>query len=436
MNILVVDDDRFNLKVVYGYLKDYFPDCKIYLCQEPRLVSGILENENINVLLLDIMMPEISGVDILKEIRANPSYNSIEIIILTAMDDMAIFGTCFDLGANDFLRKPINTIEFHSRIKTAISSVNHTNALQEMYEEMRQQNNELNNINKQLKDTQFHLVQSEKLAAIGELAAGVAHEINNPLGYVGSNFETMGSYLGKMKIFISYVLEQLKAFEKNEYIKSNQENEEFIQLIYDMHKKLKLDFIINDLSEIINDSQEGVHKASEIVKSLRNFARTGLEDERNCFLLSDIIKEVLLIARNEAKYSVNVAHLNPSEIKLYCNKSQIGQVLLNIIINGIQAIKAQKREEFGKIDVITYEENDYIGINIIDDGPGMSKETRDKIFDPFFTTKEVGKGTGLGLSISHDLIVKKHNGIIDVKSEVGKGTSFMIKLPNITKKEE
>lgn len=188
---------------------------------------------------------------------------------------------------------------------------------------------------------------------------------------------------------------------------------------------------MKDIDGLIHDSKDGIEKVTEIVKSLRNFAHTGLENEMNYCTLGEILEQVLLIVRNEAKYAVEIKITNFDTPDVYCNRSQISQVFLNIILNAIQAIKQQKRTDLGNVFIKIYKEEEYVCISIKDDGPGIPKENLSKIFNPFFTTKEVGQGTGLGLSISHDIIVKKHNGILNVTSDIGEGSEFIIKLPMV-----
>ncbi len=424
--VLIVDDDIFNLKVADGYIKTNFPDFCVLLCQKPKEVMDLLENEHVDIILLDIMMPQVSGIDLLKEIRMHHEYREIQVLMLTALDNAESFSECFEMGANDFLRKPIDIVEFRARIKSAAMTRYNILVLKELNAKMKLQNDEIRVINSQLKDTQFHLIQSEKLAAIGELAAGVAHEINNPIGYVGSNLETMEGYLKKMQGFIDSTMQNIDVLALHQEDPAINELKEAIRENY---KKFRIDYISEDLGSIIMDSREGVQKVTEIVKSLRNFARTGNEDEKAYCTVREMIDQALLIVRNEAKYNVLFTVNSLDDDEMFCHKGQISQVFLNIVLNAIQAIKTQDRLDMGKISISVYKQNEYICIRIEDDGPGIQEEHLSKIFSPFFTTKDVGQGTGLGLSISHDIVVKNHGGIIEVESTVGVGTAFMIKIP-------
>ncbi|PKM50994.1 MAG: hybrid sensor histidine kinase/response regulator [Firmicutes bacterium HGW-Firmicutes-7] len=426
MRVLVVDDDRFNLMVAQGYLKYYFKEFTVFLCEDSKLVMNMLETENIDILLLDIMMPEIDGIDILTEIRGNEAYGDLQVIMLTAMNDKDSFKTCFELGASDYVRKPIDITEFQARVKAAAKNRSNTLMLRDMIEMMKNQNNELKTVNALLKDTQFHLVQSEKMAAIGELAAGVAHEINNPIGYVDSNLETLSAYLKKINEYLIYnqgCLENMvTCLEDSQY-------QQLMDSIREKYNDLKIQIISGDLDNIIKDSRDGIQRVAEIIQSLLNLSTTSLDQQNGYCLLELVINQVLLIVKHETDHVAKITQNAVVLPEVYCNAGQIGQVLLNIIANAIQAIKSQRKESLGHIELNTYEEPGYICISITDDGPGIPEENLAKIFNPFFTSKEVGQGTGLGLSISYDIIVNKHKGILDVKSVLDKATTFIIKLP-------
>jgi two-component system, NtrC family, sensor kinase len=426
LNVLVVDDDKINLKLAKAYLKHAFPDYQVSLVSEPSRVMEILKEQNVDIVLLDIMMPEISGIDLLKSIREETSFRDIQVLMLTAMTDMHIFKTCFEGGANDFLRKPIEIIEFRSRISAAAKHRNHILALRENNEKMQVQTQELLKLNQKLQDAQFHLIQAEKLAAIGELAAGVAHEINTPIGYVGSNFETFSKYIFKIRTFMDYCFDELRTSQRSE----NQSLIHEVSLrITEKYKSLMLDYVLTDMLDIIQESQEGVSKITEIVRSLKGFAWKGSDEKKDWHTLKEIIEQVLPMIRNEAKYVVDIKRMDCELPPILCNKGQISQVILNILMNAIQEIKAQERKELGSIVIRGFQEDEYVCVGIWDDGPGVEPDHISQIFNPFFTTKDVGKGTGLGLSISHEIIVKRHHGILDVKSAPGLGAEFVIKLP-------
>lgn len=425
MRILVVDDQKFNLKLAESYIKMASNEYSIILCENPLKVMGILEEEPIDIILLDIMMPEISGVELLKEIRLQKKYNDIQIIILTALTDNENFIECFEAGANDYIRKPIEQLEFHARLKAAVMQRKNSLVLKEMLETAKIQNSELKELYARLKDTQFHLVQSEKMAAIGELAAGIAHEINNPAGYISGNLETLAKYAERIKRYINHTRVGME-----EIVKNPQPYDAFLKCM-EMHtklfKELKLEAITEDLESIIKDSQEGIKRISDIVNYMMSFSDTGDNTDRVSCSINELIRRVLLVVSHETRGIADISFEPQNVSDIICLKGQLEQVFLNIIINSIQAVKS-KNEGNGSIVIKTYMENENVCCSVTDNGIGIPEEHLDKVFNPFFTTRDVGQGKGLGLSISHDIIVNKHGGIIDIKSQYGYGSEFIIKL--------
>jgi signal transduction histidine kinase len=425
MNILVVDDSQLNLVLAERYLKEIDEIDQIILCEEPQKVKNIVDEKEIDILILDVVMPVCTGFDVLKLIKSDEKYADMPIIMFTSLTDNESFKKCFELGASDYINKPIIPIEFTARIKAAIEIRSKSKKLKEMVVHTQQQNEELKEINTKLTNTQFHLIQSEKMAAIGQLAAGVAHEINNPMGFVNSNFEVLSKYLKNISDYLLSVDEKLNEMKACD----NQSCNVIIEEIQANYKKLKIRLILDELEDVLSDSVNGVKRVTEIIQSLRIFARSTKDDEKDTYGVLDLVNQVISISRNEIKYVSEIKIDIADELVIYCNKVQIGQVLINIIVNAAQAIKSQNSDKLGQILISANVSGDYVCISITDNGPGIPKENLNKIFEPFFTTKEVGQGTGLGLSISYDIITKKHNGFMEVESQVGYGTSFTIKLP-------
>lgn len=428
MKILVVDDDRFNLTIANDFIKKSDIECEVTLCNDPTKVERLMKKNSFDIIFLDIVMPEIDGIDVLKQIRANFEYNNIQVIMLTSLTDSHSFKNCFENGADDYVNKPIKEVEFFARLKAAVKTRNNALMLKDMFERIKKQNKELKGLNKTLKDTQFHVIQKEKMAAIGELAAGVAHEINNPLGYLGSNLETLSKFIPRIKTMIEEYRRFIKSVSSNEIFMEQHNINEGLSNVDYIEKKLKIDFVVSEIGEIIKDSMDGVNRVSKIVKSLQNFAKTGFDDEITSNDLNMIIDEVILLLNNDLK---NIATIKKNYVvipEVLCNRSQIGQVILSLITNSLQAIASQNRLD-GKIIIETFREKDMVCCSICDDGPGIDQEMINRIFDPFFTTKEVGSATGIGLSISYDIIVKKYNGEFDVESIPNVKTIFKFKLP-------
>lgn len=425
MKVLVVDDSQLNLAIAKRYLEDIPDITQIFLCNDPAQAEALLTENRIDILILDILMPAITGIDLLTRLKSDPNYDDLLIIMLTSLDDLESYKKCFELGAFDYINKPINVIELNARLKVAIESKNSSNHLKALIETTRTQNEELKEMNAKLTEAKFSLVQSEKMAAIGQLAAGIAHEINNPMGFVISNFDTLRKYFNRVIEFLTFVQDRIDGREPSEQLDLCRYKTE----LSDKYKSLKMDYIMDELEDIFTDSIGGLQRITEIVQSLRVFARSSRDDEKDTNVLLDLLTQVILITRNEVKYVAEIELEVPDDIIIYCNRVQLGQVFVNIIINAAQAIRSQRRAELGLIKIIARKADQQILIRFIDDGPGIPEENILKLFEPFFTTKEIGQGTGLGLSISYDIIVNKHNGSIDVNSELGKGATFLVTLP-------
>lgn len=270
---------------------------------------------------------------------------------------------------------------------------------------------------------QSQIITQEKMAGIGQLSAGIAHEINNPLGFVKSNISTLSGYKDKIK-----QLSRLY-FNIEEVLKlSNQElYKEKIEEIEEYKRKNKIKFVFEDIDDIVLESQDGIKRIENIVKSLLGFARKASSSEYNEYDINSNIKSTITIAYNEIKYYAMIEENLEEVPKIKALEGEINQVILNILVNAAHAIKAKGIQ--GLIKIHTYCDGAYVKCEISDNGIGISQNNISNIFNPFFTTKPVGIGTGLGLSISHDIIVNKHSGAIEVKSIEGKGTTFIISLP-------
>jgi PAS domain S-box-containing protein len=267
-----------------------------------------------------------------------------------------------------------------------------------------------------LKSAQSQALQREKMASIGQLAAGVAHEINNPMGFIMSNLNTLQKYTEKLAGFIrmqSAAIEELsKAAGASRVVNALKEEK----------RKIKLDYLLEDLNSLLMESRDGAERVKKIVQDLKGFARLD-EAEVKTADINQGIESSINIIWNELKYKATLKKDYGDIPQTICNLGQLNQVFMNIIFNAAQAI-----EDYGEIVVRTWSEGGNIYIMISDTGVGIPADKLERIFEPFYTTKDVGKGTGLGLSIAYD-IIKKHNGEIRVESEVGKGTTFTIVLP-------
>jgi signal transduction histidine kinase len=277
-----------------------------------------------------------------------------------------------------------------------------------------QTNEQLREANQRLSDTQAKLVQSEKLASIGQLAAGVAHEINNPIGYIFSNFTSLERYLGQL-------FQMLALYEKTEASLSDTSAAAQIKTL---REGIELEFLKSDIPSLMAESREGIERVRKIVQDLKDFSRVDARLEWEWANIHKGIESTLNIVNNEIKYKADVIKEFGNLPEIECLPSEINQVIMNLLVNAAHAIDKER----GTIAIRTGVTAEEVWVTVEDDGAGIAAENLPRIFDPFFTTKPVGKGTGLGLSLSYG-IVKKHNGRLEVESTCGRGTRFTVSLP-------
>jgi signal transduction histidine kinase len=275
----------------------------------------------------------------------------------------------------------------------------------------------------EIKETQAQLMQQEKMASIGQLAAGVAHEINNPTGFVSSNLNTLTGYQEDIRNVVGKYRELMEDLKKLSGTGAlPQAIDEQVNHLADIEKDADIDFILGDVSDLIRESREGVERIKNIVIDLKDFSHPG-EDKMQTADVNKGIESTLNVVWNELKYKATVIK-DFSPIPLVsCYPQQLNQVFMNILVNAAQAI-----QDHGEIRISTEAEDGFITIRISDTGVGIPPENMSRIFDPFFTTKEVGKGTGLGMHVAYNIVLK-HKGRIDVESIVGKGTTFSVRIP-------
>ena len=281
---------------------------------------------------------------------------------------------------------------------------------------LKESNYKLKNINKDLKETQSQLSQAEKMASVGQLAAGVAHEINNPVGFVKSNLDTLQDYNQSFQLILKLLLEYLgtrDVFQRKSILNK-------IEFLIDQED---LDYLMEDSLDILQESSDGLKRVSEIVSGMKAFSRAN-DESFQIFNINSCINTTLKMVSNQLKYHCEIiTELDENIPEIQINVGKMIQVFTNLLVNAGHAIS-----EKGKIVVTTISTPESIEIKISDNGSGIAKEHLEQLFNPFFTTKPEGEGTGLGLSITFN-IIEEHGGSINVESEVGVGTCFTIKLP-------
>jgi signal transduction histidine kinase len=346
-------------------------------------------------------------------------------VIVAVAEEADALESVLSAGADDFLTKPIDPTIFDIRIAIAEQRVLDVTRRADAQEEMKRLNNgltraneKLQAANEKLKSNQAQLVHSEKMASLGQLAAGIAHEINNPVGFVKSNLGMLSDYVGIFKDLLSDYGSLAESI-RDEPLNGQAEILEHIEKI---SKEENLEFLLTDVDSLLAESLTGTERVREIAQSLKSFARLD-EAEMQFADVNEGMRATLRMIWSELKYHCTVHEdLRPLP-PILCFPGQLNQVFMNLLVNASQAMKDE-----GEITIETWAEDDQVVIRISDSGEGIPQENIPKLFNPFFTTKPVGKGTGLGLSVSYG-IIKKHNGRIEVESELGKGTTFSIYLP-------
>lgn len=275
------------------------------------------------------------------------------------------------------------------------------------------------------REVEAKLIQSEKLATVGQLAAGVAHELNTPVGFVSNNLETLRKYTVGL-------LELLQLYERCHQANRSQDytaGSDLCEKIIEKRQKINIEFMQNDILDLLAESMEGLEHVTSIVRNLRDFSRIDKTEQSSSYDINEGIRNILVVAHNALKYNVEL-QLELGEVpEVQAHGNQINQVILNIVTNAAQAIRAQARDDKGTITIRTETTDAHLVCEITDNGPGIAPENLNRIFDSFFTTKPPGQGTGLGLSVSYDIIVNKHQGELNVISAIDQGTTFTLKLP-------
>jgi PAS domain S-box-containing protein len=268
----------------------------------------------------------------------------------------------------------------------------------------------------EIQETQSQMMHQEKMASIGHLAAGVAHEINNPMGFITSNLKTLSQYTTDLGEAIDSYSRFIDGVRDDERLAPR------LGTLQNDIENLDLEYLLGDIPSLLKESLDGAERINQIVSDLKNFAHPGKEDPKYADLVQ-CIESTMNIIRNELKYKATVVRSFTETPRIYCYPRQLNQAIMNLLVNAAQAI-----ETTGTIEISTRDLGGHVELSIRDTGQGIPEANLTKIFDPFFTTKEVGKGTGLGLNMVYT-IIKKHQGTISVESTVGKGTVFTIKLP-------
>jgi signal transduction histidine kinase len=419
--ILVVDDTPANLEVICETLSDagYFVATAINGERALKRVQAYPPD----LILLDVQMPGIDGFETCKRLKAEPKTASIPIIFMTALSDAQSKEKGFVLGAVDYITKPFQEQEVLARVKTHLQLRQLTKNLEQRVAE---QTADLEAALTQLQQSQLHLVQKEKMSALGNLVAGVAHEINNPLGFIAANLKPAQNYIKD--------LFQVIALYQKELPNPSATIRAFLE-------EVDLEYLQEDLPKLIDSMQKGVDRINAISTSLRTFSRSDCEIPIPCNIHDGIDSTILILKHrlkaNECRPEIEVITDYGDLPQVECFAGQLNQVFMNLLANAIDALEesntgrsfAQIKAKPNQITVKTQLSQSQVVIRIQDNGVGMTDAVKQKIFKHLFTTKGVGQGTGLGLAIARQIVVEKHSGTLEVNSTLGEGTEFVISIP-------
>jgi len=394
--ILVAEDEISHATAIRRRLEKDYPDARIEIVASLREYRECIAAARPTIAIMDLNLPDGRSLDLLTSSAGEVLF---PVIMMTSYGNEQVAVDAIKAGALDYI---VKSPEAFTSIAVSVErALREWKLLQEKQL-----------VERQLKESQARIIQQEKMASIGQLAAGVAHEINNPIGYISSNINTLSKYVDKLAQFI----------ESQSRVIAGCADEASKASIEELKRQIKLDYVIKDLRELIAESLEGAERVSKIVQDLKSFSRSETNETVLCDL-NECIRSTINVVRNEIKYVAEL-DLRLGEIpQLLSRPQQISQVVMNLLVNAAHSISAN-----GVISVATAVAGDAVEISVSDTGCGISPENLEKIFEPFFTTKEPGKGTGLGLAISCD-IVRKHGGELLVRSEVGRGTTFTVRLP-------
>lgn len=443
--ILLVDDNPTNLKVLSEALRR--EDWTTLVATDGESAIQQICYAQPDLILLDVMMPGIDGFETCRRLKQNEATEAIPVIFMTALSDVVDKVKGLQLGAVDYITKPFQQDEVLARVKLHLKLYRLNQQLNQKIAEQALTEAQLSTLNQELeqrveertaelaasleaiKTMHLQLIQNEKMASVGQLVAGVAHEINNPVNFIYGNLTPAGQYIQDLLDLINLY--------KQEYPDSK-------DVIQNKEEEIDLEFLQDDLTKLLASMKLGVDRIRAIVLSLRNFSRLD-EAEYKAVDIHEGIESTLVILENRIKAkperpAINVIKEFGDLPLVECYAGQLNQVFMNILANAIDALdERDQHRTFEEAEALpsciwirtAVVEPDRISIVIEDNGPGLSEEVKKRIFDPFFTTKPVGKGTGIGMSISYQIITDKHAGKLECLSSESQGAKFLIEIPRI-----
>lgn len=404
--ILIVDDEEAVRNLFAASLGETY-SCETAADAQEAL--EILAREPFALVVTDITMPGLSGVELLRKITEH--YKDTAVIMVSGIDRTQRIMDAIRIGAADYLVKPCDLEVLTNSVERAIERGMLVRHARRYKQDLEHRNAELARKKTEMEQLQTQVLHAEKMASLGRMAAGVAHELNNPAGFIYSNIEQLKQYIARLESCLS------------DYDKLTLPPD-LVARITEIKKENDYDNIVADLGSILSDCCIGAERICDVVRNLGLFSSLDEAAVKRVDLIEGIESTVRLLSEYYRSGAITLIRDYGEIPQVDCYAAQLNQVWMNLLANAAQAIGTAP----GEVMVVTRCEGKTVTVSIKDSGPGISPDQQKKIFDPFFTTKPVGEGTGLGLSISHG-IIERHGGKIEVASAPGMGTTFTVSLP-------
>ncbi len=404
--VAYVDDSPIQRAVVARLLsRDY----QVEAAGSGEEALALLRAQLPDVVLCDLVTPGFDGPDLLRRLKADPGLRHLPFILVTGDEHAAAHSQA--LGADDFLQKPYGPERLRTRVDASVRA-------SRMVRELRAQHAELVRVHSESKRLELELHQAQKLEAVGRLAAGIAHEINTPIQFIGDNTHFLSDAFGAMASMLALLREVVARAAPGE-----------AEAVAEAAARLELDYFVENVPATVRQTIEGVDRVASIVRAMKEFAHPD-QKEMVATDLNRALQATLDVARNEYKYVAELAVELNELPPVTCHPGDLNQVFLNLLVNAAHAIGDRQKASGGRgrIGVTTLQDGGEVVVAISDTGGGIPEAIRDKIFEPFFTTKEVGRGTGQGLAIARS-ILEQHHGSLTFETVEGVGTIFFVRLP-------
>jgi len=403
--ILIVDDEAPVRNMFADYLSDTY-ECVTAASADEALAH--LAADSFALVISDMMMPGRNGIELLREVKSR--YADTVVIMVSGVDRSQRVRDALRVGAFDYLIKPCELDVLGISVERALERRELQRTARKYKADLEVQNAELSRSKAELERLQAQIVHSEKMASVGQLAAGIAHEINNPAGFIYGNMDILRDYVAHLRKLLA-VYDQLVLPPDD------------AQVVHSVKAEINYERLMGDLSSIVSDCVEGAERIRDIVQNLRLFSRLDEAEIKQVDLHEGIDSTIRLLSRYYSSSRVTLRRNYGDLPPLNCYAGQLNQVWMNLLVNAAQAVGDE-----GEVSISTRLEDAWVVVTITDTGCGIPADQIHRIFDPFFTTKPVGEGTGLGLATSYG-IIERHGGMITVESQVGAGTIFTVRVP-------